>query len=304
MGIGNAYVEILQERSIVLLFTMYTAIYCSASRVFLVLLDRATFKNTNHFYLQILLNSLYPLLLSLSCSAYFSSYSLLASFLFSPNVILHALLSFLAAWSVSLGLKRMEVRYVVVVSKVSDIIIPVASFIVYSRILPGWELAGLTLVAYIPIILSGFSTRSIDLKVSALIVGTIVIQSLVNSFLKIDYKPSLEYFSAYITCILFWRFLFCITMTLNRVEDISLASIVANKRLVLRSFVALSSQGAFFLALLDETNNYVWPIFNTTPLISMIASRYFLREKGTRSESYSLVILGMVISIFFLRVVL
>jgi uncharacterized membrane protein len=233
-------------------------------------------------------------------AAAFADLAALKAFAFAPNVMLHALLAFFASWWVCAGLKAMPVRYVVLISKFADLLIPICAFIQSRQILEGSSLSILSLLAYIPMIYSGASSGGIKYKLAGMIALTIVAQSLVNRLLPPIGVDTAGDFSAYIACILFWRVIFGIILLIPQIRA-KQSGEVPHRTLVARALLAYLSQASFFLAILNAKSVYAWPIINATPLLTTVCSHLFLGEKANKAETVSIIALGIVTSAYLIK---
>lgn len=132
-----------------------SAVIAVILRVGLQVFDRKILNNNPKIFSEIMkANSIYPFLFSILFVLLLGQRQSLVEYLFSWVIISQGVILALASWSISLGLKNMNLRYVVVIQKLVDLLIPFILIASHSTQIIHWELF-IFIFLYIPFVYSG-----------------------------------------------------------------------------------------------------------------------------------------------------
>lgn len=266
--------------------SVLSAIVAVILRVGLQVFDRKILNKNPKLFSEIMQkNSTYPFLFSILFILVLGQRQSLFEYLFSWMIIAQGAILACASWSVSFGLKNMNLRYVVVVQKLVDLIIPFILIASHSTQTIHWELF-ISILFYIPFVYYGIKFRNICFVSVFCIISTIGLQAFFGSLASKDRPDSIIQFCAYVAAILFWRWVIggwslLLSKTKNSLDR------GLKVQLVVRAGFAYLSQIAFFLAITSENASQSWTILNASPVFCMLSASLFLGEKLLLAELVS-----------------
>lgn len=287
-----------------------SALFCAFSRAALTVFDRMFFQKLNmDFQKGILYNALFPFGFAvLQCWWMQGLNENILSLLIHPGVICSGLGAQIAAYTATQCLRTLHVRKVVISSKTSDILIPLALFGLNGTFcLQEYILSSFTTLAFFPIALLISKTDKIYTSSSYFFIGSLILQALINSYFHISSLATTWLdFSMLMVGILFWRAT-CMSIPvllqsfLFRKTPLRPLNLTILKTLCLRGALAFLSQAAFFFSITRENNLVAWPILNATPILSCFLAHFFLQEKVGKSEFQAV---GCFVLIFFIYIIM
>lgn len=289
--------------------TVSSALFCALSRVILNLFDRNLFrKDTVDLMRGVLLNALYPLFFAvLNCYLFGCFDRSILSLLNNPGVMFSGVAAQFTAYAASNCLRGMNIRNVMVTSKATDFLIPVAIFFVTSQFrINDYLFVALTTLAFIPIARTIVKEGRLFEKASYLFMGSLLLQALINSYFHMsDYAKGWDDFSRLMVGILSWRaIVMLVPMALQKMKQPASCCQPLEKKVLLRLFLrgslAFLSQAAFFFSITREMSFIAWPIINATPILSCYAAHYFLKERVGRPELQTLCLFVLTFCTYFL----
>ena len=291
------------------LIVVFSATFCSISRVVLNLFDRNFFRKGDVDFLRgILLNALNPLFFAIgNCLLLGCLYSSILLLLKNPGVILSGIGAQCAAYAATNCLREMNIRNVMVTCKTSDFFIPLGVFFVTSQFcFNDYFFVSLTTLSFIPLALTILKEGKLYEKASYIFIGSLFAQAIINSYFHMsDYARDWEDFSKLMVGILCWRAIFMLLSVVvqyfkNPTTNRQPLNVKALSKLFLRGSLAFLSQASFFFSITREMSFIAWPIINATPILSCYAAHYFLKERTGRPELQTLCLFMLTFCTYFL----
>lgn len=227
--------------------SVLSAVVAVILRVGLQVFDRKILNKNPKLFSEIMqTNSTYPFLFSILFILVLGERQSMLKYLLSLVIIAQGVILACASWSISLGLKNMNLKYVVVVQKLVDLIIPFILIASHSTQTIHWELF-ISIFFYIPFVYSGIKFRNICFVSVFCIISTIGLQALFGSLASKDRPNSVIQFCAYVAAILFWRWVTVGGWSLLLFKTKNSLGSGLKVQLVVRAGFAYLSQIAFFL---------------------------------------------------------
>jgi len=260
----------------------------SFSRSILNIIDRYTFGHLKKSVAGTsFINNYLPLLLLLVICSITGNGKELLQKIISFKIICIAFLIQMVSYAYSLAFKHANIHKVIVISKLSDIFIPIGIFLIVGS----WNwldygFAILTTIVCIPIIFqkSDYKNKT-PLYIVLAVIVVLVLQGSLSSVLVDKSEQTIVNSILITTAIMFWRFCWSFFVYYYHKEG-SLIEDLLDVRLValFRCLTSISTQLFFILALSYTTSPIAWPIFNSTILFSVGLSALILKEKATKLE--------------------
>lgn len=279
------------------------------SRSTLIVIDRYTYglKGKN-LLIFLSINTFLPFLIGLSAVVAFRDISHLLEFIFSPACMIFSpaiqLVSFSYCWAFS----KWEVKYVELQGKISDLFLPLIFIVLPASLLHGreanqWQLyipMVLSWIGFTPLIIKNHLLRNILNKSTALICSSLIIEAAISMMItKTSYANGWDAFE-FALGTLFWRSMISISCSLlhvfkarkNGLKDESLPKEPMDMKLTtiifVRALITLVTQVTFIFTIATTHPLIIWPIINSTPLVSSICSKIALKEKLFWPELFAL----------------
>lgn len=141
--------------------SILSAVLAVILRVGLQIFDRKILNKNPTIFSEIMqMNSIYPFLFSILFILVLGQVQNLLQYIFSWWIITQGVILAAASWSISLGLKNMNLRYVVVVQKIVDLLIPCILLVLSSTQTISWRVFA-SIPFYIPFIYYGIKFKNI-----------------------------------------------------------------------------------------------------------------------------------------------
>jgi hypothetical protein len=272
--------------------TLSCAFASALLRGFISVIDRYQFGMRGHSINSTNLhNNLMALALALLTVLLSGQAPQLQTLIIDPRVIVFGLLLQITAHAFSLGFKQMRVAGLTVYAKTADLLIPVAIFVLFQHW--SWSEFGFafaTFVACLPALRlnhSGFSFGTV-----ALIVVVLVVQGGLSPWYMSEVAHDHSLWVPFTAALIFWRLVFCMFVSRGGLFtghcDRSYISMVA-----VRSLLSLGAQMFLVFCLSFNRPVLAWPILNATGLISVFVSSAILRERASRSELISVILITL-----------
>lgn len=145
----------------------------------------------------------------------------------------------------------------------------------------------LTWLSFIPYFMGGKHRKILFDKSALFLFGTLVIQMLVGSTVLMSFT-NIEEILVFTIAFLFWRCILSLPLSLKKINDekLNLSAITWPVIVIIavRGFVGLLAQFTLNLALIDGHPLLIWPLLNTSVILSAVASQYFLKERIHSSD--------------------
>ncbi len=285
--------------------TIIFALISSILRAFLNVVDRRVFGYLRQGVLKVnFLNAILPFILLLIGSFLMGLSSEVIPALLSIQAIIFALLTQLVAYAFSLAFKYVNVHQVVVYAKLPDVFIPLGIFLLSNS----WDwldylFAILTVVACYPILRSNLQ---LEQKVPYYVIPFLIVSLTVNGSLSsILVDPSnlvIAQSTLFTMSVMFWRTVWSALGLFSKRVNLSLFTKLEIHPLILfRSILAVGTQVSLILSLAGGRAAIAWPILNTTILLAVVFSYFFLKEKMNQRELFAIVAIGILtITRFFI----
>ncbi len=269
-----------------ILLTFLSAILCVFSRALLNVMDRIIFfKHEADFLLNMALNTVFPFFLCYLVSMLLNvNYEDFFNLVLNLNIFLAALMAQIVAYTISYAFKRMPIQNIALVMKTSDILIPVAGFLLSNKFnIIDYSFSLLTTFAFTPIFFASYRNRLPFLWfISVIILCSLLLQVIINTLYPIQqFSKDFNIFVKLMVIILFWRTIFSSVLFLYKKILFSnyLPKINNYYLLISRSILAFCAQATFFFSITKNSSNIAWPILNSTPIVTCLISSIFLSEK-------------------------
>ncbi len=214
---------------------------------------------------------------------------------FSTNCFLLALATNLVGLSFSNAFRYKDVRHVVLYSKIPELLLPIVLTLpffsgMWQGALHSWKNfipLGVTWISFIPYFLNGKYKGIFFDRAAFYLCSSLLFQMVVASTIALSLSSLAEILS-YTAALLLWRCILSLLMPFKR-SDQQPTSYKTLPRSVLgwigiRGIIGLSTQLTFNWAISEGNPLIVWPLLNTTVIISSVASQFFLKEKIHRSD--------------------
>ncbi len=191
----------------------------------------------------------------------------------------------------------MNLRTVIISSRLSDIFIPIAFFLMSGKIdSQAYFFSLLVIVSFLPIMLRFYKNENgIRLGVIFVIILLLVFQAILankakladnslssffNFFVMVSFWRMILSFTHYAIVSLFWRF--------NGINSQPNDS-VSSSLLLFRGFLAFLAQASFFFVITrgEHAALLSWPILNSSPIFSSLCGHLILKEKMSPFEGLS-----------------
>jgi hypothetical protein len=214
------------------------------------------------------------------------------SFLSVPCFLL-ALATNLVGLSFSYAFRSKDVRHVVLHTKIPELILPFFLLIPFLAELQPLNVLSwkhcipllLTWASFIPYFLKGNHKKILFDKSSLFISTTLLFQMLISSTFRMKLFTFNDLF-IFTMATLLWRCILSLVLFSKKNEPFKMG-LLSTPILVLigiRGFVALATQFTFNWAIMAGHPLLVWPILNTTLIVSSLASQFLLKEKIHKSD--------------------
>lgn len=284
-----------------------SAFLCIVTRALLNVYDRIIFKKDETDFLKSMVyNAVFPFLVAAIVEWLLGNgHHYFREFILEPGVILSALGAQVAAYIFSYAFKKMDVRNVVVSTKIADLFIPSAIFYITNRFNPDQYFFSLfTTFLFIPIVISAIKNRvSFRPLVAFEILAILCIQAGINSYFYMSsFGDTWEKFLSLMTCILLWRAIFTLfppflTWLKNLPSsDRRQKKHVAYFQLFIRAILSFICQVFFFYSITRQSGGYAWPILNSSPLVACFAAQLLIGERMRNIEAWVLGLGAIVVS--------
>jgi hypothetical protein len=209
----------------------------------------------------------------------------------SIRCFLLALATNLVGLSFSYAFRHKDVRHVMLHSKIPELILP---FFLLIPLFP--ELQPISLkhciplllmwISFIPYFLNGNHKKVLFDRPSLCILGTLLFQMLVSSTFRMSLL-TLKDLLVFTMAVLLWRCILSLVLFTNKKSNAFKFSSLTTPLILLigvRGLVALVTQFTFNWAIMQGHPLLVWPILNTTLIVSSLGSQFFLKEQIQRSD--------------------
>jgi hypothetical protein len=227
--------------------SILSAVVAVILRVGLQVFDRKILNKNPVLFSEIMqINSVYPLLFSILFILILGQVQNLLQYIFSWWIITQGVVLAAASWSISLGLKNMNLRYVVVVQKIVDLLIPFIFLVLGSTQTISWGLF-FSIPFYIPFIYYGIKFKNICFVSAFYIILTISLQALFGNLASNSKPETVIQFCSYVSAILFWRWIIISSWSLFRFKIKNPLTTRLKIQLFIRAGIAYLSQVTFFL---------------------------------------------------------
>lgn len=268
-----------------LLLSILTPGFCVASRAALQLIDRTILKKKDvDFHMCVFNNSFLPFLVACIITPNISQ---VLQIVLEPGIFFSGLGAQIAAYVFSASFRKMDVKNVVISSKLADLIIPFVTLAVASKFSMGhYAFSSASTVVFVPVVWSIFKRKEeLHVNQSLQLVAALILQCSINEFFQVSkFATSLNDFLCMMTAILFWRTFFVSGSLLMKKEKVFTDKKIPILSLSLRAVLAFLSQSAFFLSITRYSSEMTWPILNTAPLITCLTAHFILGETINRSQ--------------------
>lgn len=227
--------------------SILSAVLAVILRVGLQIFDRKILNKNPTIFSEIMqMNSIYPFLFSILCILVLGQVQNLLQYIFSWWIITQGVILAAASWSISLGLKNMNLRYVVVVQKIVDLLIPCILLALSSTQTISWRVFA-SIPFYMPFIYYGIKFKNICFVSAFCIILTISLQAIFGSLASHSKPETVMQFCAYVSAILFWRWIVISGWSLFRFKIKNSLTAKIKIQLFVRAGFAYLSQVTFFL---------------------------------------------------------
>ncbi|MCB1148879.1 MAG: hypothetical protein KDK48_01835 [Chlamydiia bacterium] len=263
------------------------------SRSALNIFDRSLYsrKILDFFSLYFMLSTLPGLLglTSLLCLGEF--WALFDCFLSVPAFILAVTIQ-LTGLSFSYAFSRLEVRHVVLRSKLPEIFLPFLFFLPFLKTeahsLVSLIPLALTWAALVPLFFDQKNGPSFFNRETLFLSSSILLQIALTAFVAF---PKTNVFDSYIFTVatLIWRSALTLPF-MCRKGSFKFSGCAQRDWIMIltRSFIGLFTQATFVYCILEGEAWVIWPLLNMTPLVSSFASKFFLKEPLKKREMCAL----------------
>lgn len=216
-----------------------------------------------------------------------SMQDVIESFLSAPCFLL-ALATNFVSLSFSYAFRSKDVRHVVLHTKIPELILPfflLSPF--FAELQPlnvfSWKHCIpllITWASFIPYFLNGNHKRVLFDKSSLFISTTLLFQMLISLTFRMT-LVTLKDLLVFTMAILLWRCILSLVLLGKKKEPFKMGTLSTSILVIIgiRGFVALATQFTFNWAIMAGHPLLVWPILNTTLIVSSLASQFFLKEK-------------------------
>lgn len=268
---------------------------CVASRSSLNVIDRYLFgQNSINFKFLYFSSLLLPFIYSLLLLPFFGTFAGVIEHILCIKCFTWALATNLVGLSFSYAFRHKDVRHVVLHTKIPELILPVFVFfsffpdqfsggVNWKHLVP----LALTWVSFIPYFMGGLHKTILFDKPALCLFGSLLIQMLVGSSILISLN-GIEEILVFTIAFLFWRCILSLPLSLKKIKDekIDLRALSLPIILIIigRGVIGLIAQFTLNLALVDGHPMMIWPLLNTSVILSAIASQYFLKEQIHKSD--------------------
>ncbi|WP_257461904.1 hypothetical protein [Archangium lipolyticum] len=271
-----------------ILLALASVLFRSANSVF----DRLSFGLRNQSITLInFLNNFVPFLLLLAGGAVLGKQEGLAAALGDVRLIFFALSVQAVGYAFSYGFRHLTVAQVNIASRVGDILIPFSILLCGGVV--GWRdylfaaaLSGCSLVLG----QGGGSSRKLLLVPGLWIALALIVQSLCGE-LFFQGQGAVGTDLGTVTALMFWRSMLCLLLLplgFRTHPPASMLAVVLDARMQLhalfRALFTVAAQVTFMLALAGGHRVVVWPILNSSTLVSVGLAGLFLKERPARRE--------------------
>lgn len=227
--------------------SILSAVLAVILRVGLQIFDRKILNKNPTIFSEIMqMNSIYPFLFSILFILVLGQVQNLLQYIFSWWIITQGVILAAASWSISLGLKNMNLRYVVVVQKIVDLLIPCILLVLSPTQTISWRVFA-SIPFYIPFIYYGIKFKNICFVSAFCIILTISLQAIFGSLASHSKPETVIQFCAYVSAILFWRWIVISGWSLFRFKIKNPLTARLKIQLFVRAGFAYLSQVTFFL---------------------------------------------------------
>lgn len=281
------------------------------SRSSLNVIDRHLFgKQKLNFQLLYLSSNFIPFLYSLILLPWFGNDFFLDEF-FSLRCVLLALATNLVGLSFSHAFKHKEVRHVVLHTKMPELIIP---FLIFLPFIPDWVMEkevtwkhfiplAITWLSFIPYFINGQYKKILFDSSALYLFGSLLFQIIISStFMKS--MSSWNDLLTFTVAILFWRCILSLPLAFKEAcnfTSILSISVPMISLIAIRGLVSLITQFTFNWAIVEGHPLILWPLLNTTIILSSVMSQFVLKEPIYKSDWIALT--GLFLSSCILKIV-
>ncbi len=284
------------------------------SRSTLTVIDRYIYglKGKNLFIF-LSINTFLPFLIGLTAVLAFKDFAHLWKYIFSTECMIFSPAIQLVSFSYCLAFKKWEVRHVELQGKISDLFLPLVFFIIPASFLHGmeatqWQLyipMVLSWIGFTPLIIKHHLLRNIINKSTLLICSSLIIEESISMVItKTSFSNGWDAF-VFALGTLFWRSIISIICSIishfslpkthleNSFKEIESLDFKLTMVIFVRALITLVTQVTFIFTIATTHPLIIWPILNSTPLVSSICSKIVLKEKLFWPEMFALVCLMM-----------
>ena len=262
------------------------------SRSSLNVIDRYLLKNDKISFKFVYFSSIFlPFVYGFLFLPYFGSMQDVMDSFLSTRCFLLALATNLVGLSFSYAFRHKDVKHVMIHTNIPELILP---FFLLIPLFP--ELHPISLkhciplllmwISFIPYFLSGNHKKILFDKPSLCILGTLLFQMLVSSTLRLS-LVTLKDLLVFTMAVLLWRCILSLILFTNKNKSPFKFSSLTSPLILLigvRGFIALVTQFTFNWAIMQGHPLFVWPLLNTTLIVSSLASQFFLKEQIHKSD--------------------
>lgn len=209
---------------------------------------------------------------------------------FSIRCFLLALATNLVGLSFSHAFRSKDVRHVMIHTKIPELILP---FFLLTPLFSGDAVSLkhcipliLMWISFIPYFLNGNHKKVLFDTPSLCILGTLLFQMLISSTFQ-KAPLSLNELLVFTMAVLLWRCILSLMLFSNKKSSTFKLSCLTTPIMLLigiRGVVALLTQFTFNWAITEGHPLFIWPILNTTLIVSSLASQFFLKEQVHKSD--------------------
>jgi uncharacterized membrane protein len=277
---------------------IFWALISAMSRSGLNIIDRKQFAHHQRAIpVTLFLNNLFPVILVFCLNAWVWNIPLtqITRTILHPSIFLLALLIQTTAYVFSYALKHHTINQVGIYTKLADLLIPLGFWWFYNnfQFTYLWVSLATTLIAY-----WALKGRTYTIHTSIYLIPIpllIVSQALLAPLTGITKNMDVLWLNT--LGLMIWRTLFSLAVLLwNRPTKTSIASHFS-KLSFLRSILTITTQYGFVVAVSSINSVVVWPILNSSILLSSCLSAIFLKEKPHPKEWVAIISITLLVLI-------
>jgi len=283
----------------VIVLTVVSAFGSAAIRGAISVLDRKQFGLLkSNIRIVNMLNNLLAVFVLMIILTHFVRLNDIIPMVLDYRIIFFAILLQVSAYSFSFAYKRMEVHQVIVIGKSADLFIPFSVYLfTYSWNSINTIFSVATFLVCLPVLFKDYNNKHFSFGAAFFVIIFLVLQGgLSKNLVFISPSSNMADWLIYLLSILIWRFFISLFAFLSTKKmKILLADFFNSKNQVfltiVRSFLTIFAQGLLIIAVGSGMEVVAWPILNSTGIIAVIFSTYYIKEKPDVSHITAIVMI-------------